>query len=77
MVQELRPDLLLLDVSMPVLNGLETARLVRQENPQIKIVIFSQHDAILLLPNALQAGADTCLDKAQLGSDLIGAIRSL
>jgi two-component system, NarL family, nitrate/nitrite response regulator NarL len=73
----LRPDLVLLDISMPGTNGLETARLLRQENPAIKILIMSHHDAAQLLPSALEAGADGCVDKAQIATDLPDAIKGM
>ena len=74
---ELHPDLILLDVSMPGTNGLETARILKQKLPQIKILIISQHDPKLMLPRSLEAGADGSVDKARLGSDLLPAIREL
>lgn len=75
--RELRPDLVLLDIRMPVANGFETARLIRQEMPEIKILLMSQGDAVLILPSALEAGADGCVDKARIASDLMGAIETL
>lgn len=75
--RELRPDLVILDVHMPFPNGLETARLIRKEIPQVKILIISQYDTVDLLPTALEAGADGCLDKAHLGSDLTLAVKNL
>jgi two-component system response regulator NreC len=75
--RELRPDLILLDVSMPGRSGLEAARLLRQELPKVKIVIMSQHDPIHLLPRALEAGANACIDKGRLGLDLFATIESV
>ena len=75
--RELRPDLVLIDVSMPGKSGLETARTLRQEMPEIRTLIISDHDATQLLAAAREAGADGCVDKARAGSDLIGAIKSL
>jgi DNA-binding NarL/FixJ family response regulator len=69
--RELLPDLLLVDISMPDLSGLEVARLLRQELPQIKILVMSHHDPAQLLPRALEAGANACLDKAYLHRDLL------
>ena len=43
--QEMRPDLVLLDISMPGTNGLETARLLRQKIPEMKILIITHHDS--------------------------------
>ena len=75
--RELLPDLILLDISMPGLNGLEAASLLRQDLPQTKILILSQHDPSYLRSSAAAAGADDCLDKTQLGTDLLAAIRKL
>jgi DNA-binding NarL/FixJ family response regulator len=75
--RELQPDLVLLDISMPGPSGLEVARMMRDELPNIKILIMSQHDAAQLMPAVLDAKADSCLDKTHLGTDLIAAIRSL
>lgn len=74
---ELKPDLILLDVSMPGMNGLDTARLLREKVPAVKILIISQHDSQQLLPRSLEAGANGCVDKAQLATDLLPTLRSL
>ena len=71
---ELLPDLVLLDVSMPGLNGLDVARLLREKVPTAKILIMSQHDPAVLLPRALEAGAHACVDKGRLARDLIPTI---
>jgi DNA-binding NarL/FixJ family response regulator len=75
--QELQPDLVLLDISMPGITGFESARLLRQSIPHIKILIMSFGDQLQLLPRALEAGANECVDKARLASDLLGAINNL
>lgn len=74
---DLHPDLVLLDVSMPGTSGLETARLLKQKYPQLKILIISQHDPDQVLPRALEAGANGCVDKARLVTDLLPAILAL
>lgn len=74
---ELRPDLILLDVSMPGTNGLNTAQLLRQKLPLLKILIVSQHDANELLPRALEAGAHGCIDKARITTDLLKTVTNL
>ena len=74
---ELQPDMILLDISMPGGNGLETARLLKQKFPETKILIVSQHDAKQLLPRSLEVGASGCVDKARLAIDLLPTIRGL
>lgn len=75
--RELLPDLILLDVSMPGANGLDTARALRKEFPDVKILMLSQHDAAQLLPSSLEAGAQGCVDKARVATDLLPAIRNI
>ena len=75
--KELRPDIILLDISMPVMNGLDVARILRQETPDTKIVIMSQHDPIEVLPRVLEAGAHACVDKDNLSTALFPTIESL
>ena len=72
---ELEPDLILLDVSMPDISGLEIARRLRLELPKVKILVVSQHDPAQLLSLVIQAGGDGCLDKGCLGTDLLATIK--
>ena len=73
----LLPDLILIDISMPGLNGFEVSRVLRQEMSTAKIVIMSQHDPVRLLPPALDAGAHACVDKGNLAADLLRTIESV
>ena len=75
--RELLPDLILLDISMPGMSGLEAARLLRQAVPSAKIVAMSQHDPIRLLPSVVEAGAHACVDKSRLDADLLPIIKSV
>jgi two-component system, NarL family, response regulator NreC len=75
--QELRPDLVLVDISMPGIDGLETTRLLRKELPGVRVLILSQHDPAQVLPGALAAGADGCVDKSRLSADLAKAIENI
>ena len=75
--RELLPDLILLDISMPGINGLEAARHLRQEVPNAKILVMSEHDPIRLLPTALEAGAHACVDKGCLSTELLPTIEKV
>ena len=75
--RELLPDLILLDISMPGMNGLEAARLLRNEVRQAKILVISQHDPLQLLPSVIAAGADGCIDKSRLSADLVASIKKI
>jgi DNA-binding NarL/FixJ family response regulator len=75
--RELQPDLILLDISMPNGNGLETAQLIRQEGFRSNILVMSHHDPVHLRQSALESGANGCVDKSRMGSDLVNAIREL
>ena len=75
--KSLKPDIVVLDVSMPGLNGLEAARLIRRENPESKIVIITQHDSPQIRSAALEAGARAFVTKSAVGSELVSALRNL
>jgi DNA-binding NarL/FixJ family response regulator len=74
--RELLPDMILLDISMPGINGLDAARLLRKEVPGAKILVISQHDQTQLLPRVIEAGAHACVDKSCLSTDLLPTIKS-
>jgi DNA-binding NarL/FixJ family response regulator len=71
------PDMVILDVSMPKLTGLEVARLMRDLFPGIKILIFTMHDEYEYVSQAFQAGVDGYLLKADNAEELFTAIHSI
>jgi DNA-binding NarL/FixJ family response regulator len=76
-VMQLKPDMVVLDLSMPVMNGIEAAREIRKRAPATKIVIFSMHDSARIAEEAVQAGADAYLPKTSHFSELERVIGSL
>lgn len=68
--QELNPSLILMDVSMPLMSGLEATRRIRKLQPATKIVILSMHDSGEIVRQARAAGADACLAKT-CGSEVL------
>jgi DNA-binding NarL/FixJ family response regulator len=74
---KLKPDVVVLDVSMPELNGLETTRRIRTELPKTEVLIFTMHESEELITEALAAGAHGYLLKSDAPSHVITAIESL
>ena len=70
-VRILRPDVVLLDISMPGTNGLKIAATIRHDIPAVKVVIVSQHDFDHVLGDAQRELADGFVDKSRLGTDLV------
>ncbi len=74
---ELKPDLILMDVSMPRLNGLEATRQVRTMLPDCEVLILSQHENPEMARQALKAGARGYVVKGSISKDLISAVRKV
>jgi DNA-binding NarL/FixJ family response regulator len=77
LVQRLRPELVVLDISMPVMNGLQAAKAIRSSVPETKIVILSMHDSRHARQEALKAGADGYVIKTAEPAELFETIESL
>ena len=73
---ELHPDIVLLDVSMPGLNGIEAASRIRQLSPDSRIIILTQDADDDLMTAALQAGALAYVLKAEMTTELIPAVQA-
>ena len=74
---ELEPDVVLMDVSMPALNGLEAASRIRKKTPSIKVLILSAHDNEEYVLQVVRSGANGYLLKNTSADDLYAAIRSV
>lgn len=71
---ELQPDLVLLDIGLPELNGIQVARQIRQSAPKVRIVFLTQESSSAIVHEALSLGAAAYVIKAHTASDLIVAI---
>jgi DNA-binding NarL/FixJ family response regulator len=77
LVAKLLPDLVLLDITMPLMNGLTAAAKIRKLAPATKILIVSMHDSPVAAREALKAGADAFLHKSAGGFNLMRAIDAI
>jgi two-component system, NarL family, response regulator NreC len=74
---ELRPDVVIMDVTMPDMNGIEATRLIRAANPDIKVIALSAFDKPDFVMGMVGAGASGYLLKDNLFDDLLKAIRAV
>jgi len=72
--EELQPDLILLDIGLPNLNGIEAARRIRKISPQSKILFVSQESSADVVKGALATGARGYVVKTDVGSELLAAV---
>lgn len=75
--KELSPDLIIMDISMPELNGIEAARAVLENRPEISIVILSVHSRKKFILEALKAGARGYVLKDSAGEKLLEAVSTV
>jgi two-component system, NarL family, response regulator NreC len=69
-----RPDIAILDIGMPVLNGVDAARELKKSSPSTKVILLTQHDEDQYVIQALHAGARGYVLKSQAAEDLVHAI---
>jgi DNA-binding NarL/FixJ family response regulator len=75
--EELRPDLILLDLSLPKLNGIEAARQIRKLTPESKIIFVSQEFSADVVQAALSLGAQGYVVKTRVRRDLLAAVEAV
>lgn len=75
--ERLRPDLILIDISMPLLNGMDAARLIKKSVPNAKLIFLTMHSSPVFATEALQAGASGYLLKQSAASELPYAIETV
>ena len=77
LAEELRPDVVVMDVGMPNLNGIDATRRILAAHPQIAVVMLSMHQDESYVLRSLKAGAKGYLLKESLRSDVLEAIRAV
>lgn len=75
--QDLQPDVVLMDIGMPGVNGLDATQKIKRAFPNVKVLILTQHDNDEYVHRILQAGASGYVLKRSAGGELVGAIRQV
>ena len=75
LVEQLDPDVILMDVTMPGMNGIDATRIIRQSHPRVKIVLLTLHESSEILRSGFRAGANGYLLKADAEDELMKALR--
>ncbi len=76
-VEQLVPDVVLMDITMPGMSGLEATKQIKRKYPQVKVLILTIHETSQYLSQMLQAGASGYVVKTTAASELISAIRAV
>ena len=77
MVKELNPDVVVMDIAMPIMGGLEATRRLQKDAPDIKILALTQHDDKEYVFPVIEAGASGFISKAAASAELAAGIRSV
>jgi len=75
--RELNPDVMVMDLSMPGMGGLEAIRRIKAKNPEIRILVFTMHDNVSFVEHAMDAGASGYITKNNAPNVLIQAVRQI
>jgi len=75
--QQLHPDLIVMDLSMPVMNGLDAARVLKRLMPAVPLIVFSEYSDVFSEKEARSAGVSALVSKSEHVSVLVGKARAL
>ena len=75
--QEFAPDVIVMDIAMPGMDGLEATRRIRKRSPAAKVIVLTQYDNKEYVLSVIKAGAAGYVPKRALGSELVSAIRAV
>src|ERR1700692_1105155 len=75
--KKLKPEVVVLDMTMPELDGLEALRQIKRSSPNTEVVIFSAHHSEEVIEQVFEAGAKSYIQKSDAGRHLVTAIKSL
>jgi DNA-binding NarL/FixJ family response regulator len=76
-VDQLKPDVVVLDITMPKMSGLEACRLIRKRAPASEVLFVTQHDSPQMMREALEAGARGYVVKSNAAHDLLAAVEAV
>lgn len=76
-VQELMPDIVLMDIGMPVMNGMAATKEIKRRHPEVKVLVLTVHENEEYLLQAFQAGASGYVIKRAADTDLVSAIQTV
>jgi len=77
LVNQLRPDVVLMDIRLPGMNGIEVTRALTRDHPDVRVLMVSAYDEDVYVRGALEAGAAGYLSKTAPGKELVQAVRSV
>jgi DNA-binding NarL/FixJ family response regulator len=75
--RELKPDVAVLDIGMPLLNGIEATRQIRKVSPETEVLILTMHDSEVMIQGVLEAGARGYILKDDADRNLLAAVEAL